>query len=174
MPVTEHCNCSPEARKAVCTLPVLASQRVIRAVNSCPECGKTGKPVQKQTVNAMLSVTLRSAQDMNYLFCRTRKCPVVYFSADGDNIFTVDKVRERVYQKEPEADDVLVCYCFRHTVDDIKNSSAEVRLAVLENIGTGINAGQCACDLRNPQGSCCLGNVRRLIKQLQQSTHVQS
>ena len=26
----------------------------------------------------------------------------------------------------------------------------------------GIQAGQCACDLRNRQGSCCLGNVRAL------------
>jgi hypothetical protein len=37
----------------------------------------------------------------------------------------------------------------------------------VDDIDTGINTGQCACDLRNPQGSCCLGNVRGLIKRLQ-------
>ena len=39
-------------------------------------------------------------------------------------------------------------------------------MAIVDDINTGINAGQCACDLRNPQGSCCLGNVRGLIKRI--------
>ncbi len=40
------------------------------------------------------------------------------------------------------------------------------RAAIVDDINAGIQAGQCACDLRNPQGSCCLGNVREAIKQL--------
>ena len=40
---------------------------------------------------------------------------------------------------------------------------------MVDDIHAGINAGQCACDLRNPQGSCCLGNVRGLIKRLEKS-----
>jgi hypothetical protein len=39
----------------------------------------------------------------------------------------------------------------------------------VDDINTGISAEQCACDLRNPQGSCCLGNVRGLIKRLEKS-----
>jgi hypothetical protein len=92
----------------------------------------------------------------------------VYFSADGEQTFTVQEVRERVYQKEPEAEDVFICYCFRHTVGELRNVMPEDRIAIVDNINTGINAGQCACDLRNPQGSCCLGNVNRRIKQLEQ------
>ena len=69
-----------------------------------------------------------------------------------------------MYQKEPEAGEVFVCYCFRHTTGDLLVASTEDRGAILDDINTGINAGQCACDLRNPQGSCCLGNVRSLIK----------
>jgi hypothetical protein len=92
----------------------------------------------------------------------------VYFSADGEQTFTGQEVKERVYQKELEADDVFICYCFRHTVGQLRNASPEERVAIVDNINTGINAGQCACDLRNPQGSCCLGNVNRRIKQLEQ------
>ena len=113
---------------------------------------------------ALLSVSLREARDVEYLFCRTRTCPVVYFSPDGKQSFTFEKIRERVYQKEPDADEVFVCYCFRHTVGEMCAASPEARAAILDDIDTGINAGQCACDLRNPQGSCCLGNVRRLIQ----------
>lgn len=49
-------------------------------------------------------------------------------------------------------------------VGEIRVASTEERVAILGDINTGIQADQCACDLRNPQGSCCLGNVRRLIR----------
>jgi hypothetical protein len=107
---------------------------------------------------------------LEYLFCKTQDCPVVYFSPDGVQTFRIEKIRERVYQKEPESGGVFVCYCFRHTVGDIRTASSESRKAILEDINTGINTGQCACDLRNPQGSCCLGNVRGLIKRHDQVT----
>ena len=165
--MTESCCCPPEAGNTVCDLPAQDFQRPSRAVNTCPECGKIGKPVQGQTVKSLLSVSLRQLQDVKYLFCRTQTCPVVYFSADSEQTFAVEQVRERVYQKEPEAEDVFICYCFRHTVGELRAASPEDRVATVDNINTGINAGQCACDLRNPQGSCCLGNVRSMIKRLE-------
>ena len=164
----DSCCCPPEAGNTVCDLAAANSQHSAREVNACPECGKTGKPVQGQTIKSLLSVSLRQIQDVQYLFCRTQTCPVVYFSAEGEQTFTVQEVSERVYQKEPEAEDVLICYCFRHTVGELRAASPEGRVAILDNINIGIDAGQCACDLRNPQGSCCLGNVKRRIKQLEQ------
>jgi hypothetical protein len=170
--MTESCCCPPEAGNAVCDLPAQNFQHPTRAVNTCPECGKAGKPVQSQTVSAMLSVSLRAVRDVKYLFCRTQTCSVVYFSAGGEQTFTVEQVREPVYQKEPDARDVFICYCFRHTVGELRAASSESRMAIVDDINTGINAGQCACDLRNPQGSCCLGNVRGLIKRLEASAAV--
>lgn len=167
--MTDSCCCPSEAGSEVCNLPAKDFQRPSHVVNACPECGRTGKAVQGQTVKALLSVSLRGVQDVQYLFCRTQTCPVVYFSTNGQQTFVVDQVREKVYQKEPETDDVFVCYCFRHTVGDLRNASSEERIAIVDNINTGINAGQCACDLRTPQGSCCLGNVRAVIKQLEKS-----
>jgi len=165
--MTDSCCCPPEAGNAVCELPAQNFQRLPRATNACPVCGEKGKPVQGQTVKAFLSVSLREVQDVEYLFCKTQTCPVVYFSPDGEQTFTVEQVREQVYQKEPDAEEVFVCYCFRHTVGDIRAASSETGAALVDDINTGINAEQCACDLRNPQGSCCLGNVRGLIKRLE-------
>lgn len=158
--MTDTCRCPPEAGNAVCELPT-------RAANACPECGRTGKPVQRQTVKALLSVSLRQVRDVEYLFCRTPTCPAVYFSTDGEQVLTVEQVREHVYQKEPDRDEVFVCYCFRHTIGDVRAASQESHTIIVDDITTGINAGQCACDLRNPQGSCCLGNVRGLIKRVE-------
>lgn len=129
---------------------------------NCPQCHRKGMAVQGQTVKSLLSVSLRLVQDTAYYFCRTQSCPVVYYSTDGRFVFTTTQLRERVYQKEPGAEDVFVCYCFGYTTGQIRHASPEVRATIIHEITAGIQAHQCACDLRNPQGSCCLGNVRSL------------
>jgi hypothetical protein len=122
------------------------------------------------TLKALLALPLTRISSSDYLFCRDPKCPTVYYSADGSQVFGEEALRERVYQKHPDEDNVFACYCFRHTVGDIRS---EIRSTGSSNIADSINAGiqadQCACGIRNPQGSCCLGNVRHLIKELQQA-----
>ncbi len=145
-------------------------QALRRVENICPECGQKGKAVDTATVKAYLSISLRQIRQTSYLFCRTHTCPVVYFSNDGEQVFTVEQVGERVYQKEPESNDVLVCYCFGHTVGKVRTAMPESRASILDDINAGVKAGQCACDLRNPQGACCLGNVREVIKQAKSLT----
>lgn len=164
--MTEACCCPAEAGNTVCDLPSPTLQRPARVANTCPACGQTGKAVQGQTVKALISVSLREVRDVECLICRTAACPVVYFSSDGTQTFTTAQVRERVYQKEPDTEEVFVCYCFRHTVGEVRTLSSTGRAALINDIDAGIQAGQCACDLRNPQGSCCLGNVRALIGSL--------
>ena len=168
--MTDSCGCPPVAGNAVCELPSQTTARPSRPTKTCPQCHQSGKPVQGQTVKAMLLVSLREVQDGEYLFCKTKTCPVVYFTLNGGQVFTIDQVRERVYQKEPDADEVFVCYCFRHTVGEMRQASSAERTALVDDINTGIQAEQCACDLRNPQGSCCLGNARGLIKRLEAVT----
>jgi hypothetical protein len=164
--MADSCSCPPEAGSVACEL---STQR-FQPLHSCPSCRARGKPVQGQTLKALLAVSLREVHETGYLFCRTQECPVAYFSTNGEQTFQKEHIRERVYQKEPESADVFVCYCFQHTVGDIRGAAPEAREAIVEDINTGIQAGQCACDLRNPQGSCCLGNVRELNKRLDQGT----
>ena len=165
--MTDSCNCPNEAGNLTCELPVQEFQRPARAIHVCPVCGEKSKPVQTQTIKAMLSVSLREVRDTTYLFCKTETCPVVYFSSDGEQSFTIEQIHEKVYQKHPDLEDTLVCYCFQHNVGEIRTAPFKVRTAILDDIHHGIRAGQCACDLRNPQGSCCLSNMRGLIKSLE-------
>jgi len=165
--MTDSC-CNPtEAGKAVCEMPTQDFRRPTHAINVCPVCGEKGKIVQTQTVKVMVSVSLRKVRDTKYLFCRTKTCPVVYFSSNGEQSFTIEQIREKVYQKQSDLEEALVCYCFQHKVGEIRTASSKARTAILDDINQGIRTGQCACDLRNPQGSCCLGNVNELIKQIE-------
>jgi len=140
-------------------VPVMNVQRSTSAV--CPTNQETGKRVDTQIVKAMLGLPLTVLRSVEYRFCPDPNCPTVYYSADGLQTFVEADLRERVYQKHLRDADVFVCYCFRHTAGKIL---AEGKRIAAE-IDQGIKNGQCACDIRNPQGSCCLGNVNNLIKQ---------
>jgi hypothetical protein len=161
--MTEQCHCPSEVASSVCSLSGSANHRP-SVPTGCPQCKEAGKPVEGQTVKAVLSVSLRAVQETEYRFCPVATCPVVYFAADGSHYFTTSQVREQVYQKAPDEDNVLICYCFQHTAGTVRAASSEWRAVIVADITAGIQQGQCACDLRNPQGSCCLGNVRNLIK----------
>lgn len=144
-------------------VPVLASAQ--QAL--CPACSAQGKAVSVATVRALLRTSLRAVTHAAYHFCATPGCPVVYFTCDGGQRFTTDQLRERVFQKAPADPAALVCYCFQYTHTAVQEADAATRAQIVAEITAGVQAGQCACDIRNPQGSCCLGNVRRLVASLQ-------
>ncbi len=132
----------------------------------CPSCKQKGKPVDTLTLKAMLSAPLTQIRSLPYLFCKTENCPVVYYSADGTHGFGENALREKVHQKHPQDDDVFVCYCFRQTPKSIREELETTgKSTVVESITAGIKAGQCACEVRNPEGSCCLGNVWQVVKE---------
>jgi hypothetical protein len=110
----------------------------------------------------MLDVSLRKLQKADYRFCDSPTCEVVYFSSEGAQSFTLADVRVRVYPKEFSAD-VPICYCFQHTLGALQSSASQMQ-AIYQDIVDGIREGNCACNLRNPQGSCCLGNVQAIAR----------
>jgi hypothetical protein len=123
---------------------------------ACPTCAQPGKEVGGQTVKSLLAVSLRQLTSSTYRFCATRTCPVVYFSESGQQ-FTRAQVLAPVYQKVPDVPNTPICYCFGYAVADLTGEVEHAR--IVQDIRAGIKAGQCACDLRNPQGTCCLGNL---------------
>ncbi len=153
-----------------CAVPEVKTVKATKPISvqdSCPSCGQKGKKVDTQTVKALINVSLEAVNETTtYRFCRTADCAVVYYDETAE-FFTEAQLRERVHQKHPQAEDVLVCYCYQHTPGSIR---AEVRAQgktdVVERVTAGTKAGTCACDIRNPQGSCCLGNVGKVVKQI--------
>lgn len=137
-------------------------------MTNCPKTGTRGKKVDNATIKSMMCESLRQILDESYYFCDIEDCDIVYFSESGSHIIKADSIREAVYQKSPQNPQTKVCYCFQHTVGDIQDAVTNATHdRIVEDIQLGIQQGQCACDWRNPQGSCCLGNVRQFIKQIQ-------
>ncbi len=157
--MAEKCECPPEAGAATC------EPTTTRASVACPACTQRGSTIDTLTLKAMLVRPLTELRDVEYRFCRSPECPTVYYSADGEQQFLERDIRESVHNKHPDDDSVFVCYCFRHTPESIKREfDLTGRSTVVAAITAGMQAGQCACDIRNPQGTCCLGNVRAVIE----------
>lgn len=152
------CNCPPQAGAATCNNTPNNEAR-------CPTNQQIGKVVDSITLKSLLALPLDVLRPTEYRFCRTPDCPTVYYSADGSQVFQEKDLREKVYQKHQQDVASFICYCFQHTVGSIRAEIKQTGTStVAEQINSGIHAGLCACDIRNPQGSCCLGNVRQVIR----------
>ena len=132
----------------------------------CPECGTKAREVGRITLEHLL-ITDRAAtlQDATYYFCATPVCEAVYFSRD--QIFHRSDLQVRVGLKETE-DSIPVCYCFGYTermiAEEIESTG---RTTIPERIRGEVQAGTCQCEIKNPQGTCCLGNVAKAVKRVQ-------
>lgn len=133
----------------------------------CPVSRTIGLKVDLITVKALLTGNaLRRLEGKAYRFCPEPECDVVYFDHEADSVFEKRDLEVRVGQKESD-DPIPVCYCFDITVADLRRDiTATGETRIPEMITAEIRAGHCACELKNPQGSCCLGNVSRTVKRI--------
>jgi len=107
-------------------------------------------------------------------FCATEGCQIVYFDSDAGVNFTEVELTVRVHAKHPTDDGVQVCYCFDYTPSTIEAEIARSgSRSARATITAEVQAGHCACEVRNPKGSCCLGDVARVEARVQQLTHVE-
>ena len=136
------------------------------SASRCPESGAAGKAVDLQTIKALLTEgALRRLTPGEYRFCADPDCAVVYFDTNRQQ-FAIDDLRVAVWQKLPFGNRP-VCYCFGESEASIR---AEIetsgRSSAVERIRDHIAAGRCACDIRNPRGACCLGDVIAATKRV--------
>jgi endonuclease YncB( thermonuclease family) len=87
---------------------------------------------------------------------------VVYFGIE--EVFDREEIVLPVHHKEP-AGDRPVCYCFGVSERDLRREMVETgRSTAADRITALVKAGRCACEVKNPRGSCCLGNVAAATK----------
>lgn len=133
----------------------------------CPQSGSAGLTVDLQTVKALLTEqALARLKPADYRFCADARCDVVYFSGTGTHFGTAD-LRVPVWQKQPSGSR-LVCYCFGESEVSIRTEiELTGRSLAVPRIREHITAGRCACEVRNPRGRCCLGDVTAAVKRVE-------
>jgi hypothetical protein len=141
-----------------------------RSSSRCPGSGSPGVAVDLITVKALLTEgALGRLTSGDYRFCPDPTCEVVYFNAAGGQFTTAD-LRVPVWQKVSDGDRPI-CYCFGESEASIR---AEIETTgastVVERIRHHIDAERCACEVRNPRGACCLGDVIAAVKRMETIT----
>jgi hypothetical protein len=94
----------------------------------------------------------------------------VYFS-DAGQVFRTDAVRVSVWEKQPPGERT-VCYCFGENEAGMRREiERDGRTLAVERVRAHIAAKRCACEVRNPRGACCLGDVMAAVKRLGAGPH---
>ncbi|MFT4562914.1 MAG: hypothetical protein ACI9BW_002665, partial [Gammaproteobacteria bacterium] len=76
-------------------------------------------------------------------------CDVIYFGQDDDTI-SIAQIRTVVGAKE-KTENGLICYCFGISKREAAASSKTKAYVVKQT-----KDNECACEVRNPFGRCCL------------------
>jgi len=135
------------------------------AVMACPVNGARSKQVDMLTVKSLVRQLPLGMPDTQYYFCEAPGCDAVYFPLDTQApLFRREDLVVRVGAKEIE-DPLLMCYCFGFTRQDICDEMRSTgKSTVAKRITAEVEAGRCACEMKNPSGKCCLGDVTRTVK----------
>ena len=136
----------------------------------CPVSGTLSRKVQHRTVEHLAKPDRISLiQNVQYYYCAEPTCNVVYFSNQDVPTFTKDDIAVKVFTKD-QGDYVNVCYCFDWTRGRIKGQIATTgKSTAAFEIAKEIKAGRCSCDIKNPKGECCLGDVNAVVKEAMKS-----
>ncbi|VAX31248.1 MerF [hydrothermal vent metagenome] len=136
----------------------------------CPVNDEKGQSVNAQTLRHLIKKRKQSKiKESGYYFCKTSNCDTVYFHPESGQTFKKSDLNIRVGLKESE-DPVWVCYCFdiskKMIAEEIEStdhsaSGDRIRKEVADN--------NCECEIKNPSGRCCLGEVLTVEKEAQKN-----
>ncbi len=135
------------------------------SVMGCPVNGARSRQVDILTVKSLVRRLPLGMLNTQYYFCDASDCEVVYFALHAKApTFRREDLVVRVGAKEM-ADPIPICYCFGFTRQDIWDEIRRTgKSTVAQRITAEVRAGNCACEVKNPSGKCCLGDVARTAR----------
>jgi hypothetical protein len=163
VPLTLECTpgCIVEWMDDCCSAPRVP---VAGADALCRQCASKGARVALLTVKSLLTAIAlaRMTPALPFYVCLEPTCPVVYFTNEGLE-YTRTDVRAVPWQKEPIGHRRF-CHCFDENEPSMLRELAETgRCDAVQRVRDLIVADRCACEVRNPRGTCCLGDVMKAV-----------
>lgn len=132
-------------------------------IKDCPKCDQSSKSVEMRTLFHQLKFpkNIEIISD-NYYFCTNKACSVGYFS-QPDKIIPLQHLRSFEDIKTDQ-----LCYCFDINKTTYLTALSDQSAESLKNfIIQKTKSGDCACEIKNPSGQCCLAKFKQLEKSLQ-------
>ncbi len=155
----DSCCCETEDA-ACCDIKVSGDTAI------CKECGGKGKPVSEITLKSLVKEPVLEAIESlsGFYYCETPTCGVVCFNNEQQVYLHKEDVKVRVGIKETESP-IPVCYCFGWTQERIfEQIKQQGNSTAVKEISARVKAGECECEIKNPSGRCCLGDVNKVVK----------
>ena len=131
---------------------------ILSPPDECPSCGGPGRAVSEATVFAHTGAENRPKARLSaWRFCRNRTCPVSYFAASEKSAVQLGALTSPF--SKSSSPNRMLCFCFEHTAAQIAAAPS-----LQATIVAACRAGKAACELKNPEGRCCLGQVAAVIR----------
>lgn len=137
-----------------------ASSTPKSAVQPCPQCGTACKRVEVRTLYHQVKFPENQAiVSDTYYFCPSNNCATAYFSIAGNNIRKQHLITHQDIQNDK------LCYCFDIDAADYLTALGTNQAETIKNfVMLRTKSGECACEIRNPSGQCCLVKFKQLEK----------
>ncbi len=129
-------------------------------VQACPQCGVSRKNTSMKTIFHQVKFPdILDIEADSYYFCADKTCSVGYFSQEGK---IISKQQLRAFT---ELKNNKLCYCFDINAEQYINAlKDESAVTIKKFVIQKTKSGDCACEVRNPSGQCCLANFKQLEK----------
>ena len=144
-------------------------QDTARSADNCPVCNEKGRKVSEITIESLVSEPARERLSVveGFRFCATPGCEIAYFHPQTGERILAGEVLVRIGKKQTAAPRPA-CYCFDHSVEQIEAQVAATGTSSIpDEVTEKCRQGLDRCEETNPQGSCCLGDLRRIMKEAQ-------
>ncbi len=141
--------CSPELNENK------KSQKLI-----CPQCNTKCIAVDLTTVlqHVVFPLNLDTPSE-NFYHCCNNQCDTIYFS-DNKNSYKISQVRDKL-----EIQQGWLCYCFDISKQQYQHALDTGTAKVIKDfVIKQTKSHQCACNIRNPSGQCCLAEFKKMEK----------
>ncbi len=121
----------------------------------CPICGSNGNKIKNDTMIHHVK-DISKMGDRGYSFCPNSECDVVYFH--NKETFTTNMINKEIGLKKNSSPKGIICYCYNYPLSELYDEAIIAKIKIrIENYGS-------RCDIRNPNGRCCLKEIRCMQK----------
>lgn len=151
-----------------CGCAIIPEKIVAPMKAECPMSGTLSKKVLHETLDNLIVQDKKEliSKIVQYYYCSDPDCSVVYFSNEKVPLFEKSDLRVKVFSKDSNMD-VNVCYCYDWTRSRISEQiNATGSSTAFEEVTEQVKAGNCECEIKNPKGDCCLGDIQTFLKEI--------